>query len=225
MSYCKQQVNRRILMTGVAAALLFGAALTHSAGAQERVRGSAVIFPVVFARNSGDETSRKTAIDSVEESLQKGGYSLISRKVAANTWRRMALQMPSGETPANTTDIVRFGAALKARYVVSAVFDFHSRSIWVDLGPRTVSSATVDIVITDVAQGKTVYSRENVMARSDEKFDLAKAGADLLMTPLVTIVSGGPKTPHEQRAVQIAVARAMHGWIRADDDDYDHKGL
>ena len=47
----------------------------------------------------------------------------------------------------------------------------------------------------------------------DEKFEVVKAGLDLLVTPLVTVVSGGPKTPHEQRAVQIAVAKALREWV------------
>jgi hypothetical protein len=37
----------------------------------------------------------------------------------------------------------------------------------------------------------------------------------VLLTPLVTVVSGGPKTPHEQRAVQIAVAKAFRDWVKA----------
>ena len=35
-----------------------------------------------------------------------------------------------------------------------------------------------------------------------------------LLTPLASIVSGGPKTPHEQRAVQIAVAKALRDWVK-----------
>jgi hypothetical protein len=189
---------------------------------RDRDRGTAVVYPVVFTRNSGDDTSRKTAVRSIEESLQKAGYTIVSGRVAAGAWRRLGSPMPTADDPARRSDLVKLGSTLKARYVVSAIVDFHSRSIWVDLGPRTVSSATVDIVITDVDQDKTIYSRQDVTGRSDEKFDLAKAGADLLITPLVTIVSGGPKTPHEQRAVQIAVAKAMHDWVRPD-EGYDRR--
>ena len=49
--------------------------------------------------------------------------------------------LPSTDNPASVSDIVRVGKAIKATYVVTPVFDFHSRSIWVDLGPRTVSTA------------------------------------------------------------------------------------
>lgn len=212
-----QVTYKRYLFAALVATTICGAAIPP-ANAQDRPRGNVAVYPVVYSRNSGSEASRRTGVRSVEEAMQKAGYSLISSRVAANAWRRLGYPLPSGDSPARTDDIVRFGNAVKARYVVSPVFDFHSRSIWVDLGPKTVSTATVDVVITDVQSGKTVYSREDVSARSDEKFDLAKAGADLLITPLVTIVSGGPKTPHEQRAVQIAVARALHSWVRPQED-------
>jgi len=203
---------RKSVFTPLAAVILWAAALPV-ATAQDRPLGSAVVYPIVYSRNSGSETSRQTGVRSVREVLQKKGYTLISNTVAANAWRKMGLILPSTDNTANIRDIIRFGKSIKAHYVVTPVFDFHSRSIWVGLGPKTVSTATVDIVITDVEQGKTVYDREDISARSDEKFDAVKAGLDLLLTPLVTFVSGGPKTPHEQRAVQIAVAKALKDWV------------
>lgn len=205
--------QRKCVFAALAAGMFWTTALPMAL-TQERSRGSVVVYPVVYSRNSGGETSRKTGVRSVEEVLQKAGYTLISGTVAANTWRRLGLPLPLTDKPATLSNIVRFGKALKAHYVVTPVFDFHSRSIWVDLGPKTVSTATVDVVITDVVQNKTVYTREDVSARSDEKFDVVKAGADVLLTPLVTVVSGGPKTPHEQRAVQIAVAKALRDWVK-----------
>lgn len=205
--------HRKYVIAALVAVMIWASALPMAI-AQERSRGTVVVYPIVYSRDSGGETSRKTGVRSMEEVLQKAGYTLISSTVAANTWRRLGIALPSTDKPASLSDIVRFGKAIKARYVVTPVFDFHSRSIWVDLGPKTVSTATVDVVITDVEQNKTIYTREDVSARSDEKFDAVKAGADVLLTPLVTIVSGGPKTPHEQRAVQIAVAKALRDWVK-----------
>lgn len=205
--------KRNMLFTALAAVtILAGADLM--ARAQENSKGAIVVYPVVYSRNSGTGTSRKTGVRSVQEALQKAGYTLVSSTVAANTWRRLGISLPETERPASLHNIVRFGMAVKARYVVAPVFDFHSRSIWVDLGPKTVSTATVDLVITDVVKKATVYTRVDVSGRSDEKFDPVKAGADVLISPLVSVVSGGPKTPHEQRAVQIAVAKALKDWVK-----------
>ncbi|HXG23711.1 MAG TPA: hypothetical protein VNJ09_04080, partial [Chthonomonadales bacterium] len=48
---------------------------------------------------------------------------------------------------------------------------------------------------------------------STAKEDTLKAAGTILLTPLFTVVSGGPKTPHEQRAVQLAIAKAMQPWL------------
>ncbi|MBM3493477.1 MAG: hypothetical protein FJX72_04020 [Armatimonadetes bacterium] len=197
-----------------AAAAVICVAAASAALAQQTTRGSAVIHPVVFSRNSGAKGSRATALKAVREALQKAGYTLVSDTVAANTWKRLRLPAPTVGSQARAKDLARFGKAAGARYVVAPVFGFHSRSIWVDLGPKTVSAATVGIVITDTQTGNAIYTRKNVQGRSDEKFDPVKAGADILVSPLVTVVSGGPKTPQEQRAVQIAVAKALKDWVK-----------
>jgi hypothetical protein len=205
--------HKKSVFTALAALMICATALPMAC-AQETTRGTVVVYPVVFSRNSGTETSRKTGVEAVKQVVQKAGYTLISSTVAANTWRRLGFPMPMTDRPASLSDLVRFGKAIKAQYVISPVFDFNSRSIWVDLGPKTVSTVTLDILITGVAQNQTVYNRDDVTGRSDEKFDLALAGADLLATPLFTIVSGGPKTPHEQRAAQIAVVKALRDWVK-----------
>jgi len=210
----------RTLLTALAVIMIWTAALS-SAPAQETPKGTVVLCPASF--NKGSETSRKTAVGTVREVLQKAGYTLISDTVAADNWRHMGFPMPSEDSIPSLHDMVRFGQAVNAQYVIAPTFNFHSRSIWVDLGPKTISTATVDITIADVAQNRIVYSRDDVSGRSDEKFNAAKAGADLLLTPLVTAVSGGPKTPHEQRAVRIAVAKALRGWIRHEDAADQHE--
>jgi hypothetical protein len=48
---------------------------------------------------------------------------------------------------------------------------------------------------------------------STAKEDSLKAVGTILLTPLFTVVSGGPKTPHEQRAVQLAIAKAIQPWL------------
>jgi hypothetical protein len=204
--------HRKTIVTTLAALLICTTALPM-AFAQETPRGTVVVYPVVFSRNSGTSTSRRMAVEAVNAVLQKAGYTLISSTVAANAWRDFGFPMPTADRPPTLSDLVRLGKEVKAQYVISPVFDFNSRSIWVDLGPKTVSTATVDILIASVAQDKIVYNREDVSGRSDEKFDALLAGADLIGTPLVTMASGGPKTPHEQRAVRIAVVKAFRDWI------------
>ena len=86
--------HRRTVLTALAAVMLWVAALPMAI-AQDRSLGSAVIYPIVFGKGTGSETSRQTGVRSVREVLQKAGYTLISSTVAANAWRKMGLTLPS----------------------------------------------------------------------------------------------------------------------------------
>src|ERR1700722_14915747 len=123
----------KVLHTTVACTFLAAAVILMASPqvshAQDRDKGTVVAYPVVFAHNSGDDTSRKTGIRSIHEALEKAGCTLISDRVAANTWRKLALPMPTSDEPARRTDMVRLGTELQARYAVSAVILFHTRSI------------------------------------------------------------------------------------------------
>lgn len=91
---------------------------------------------------------------------------------------------------------------------------WHTRSIWVNAGPKTILIAAVNVFVFDVASGKVVYKKSGVVGRSDEKSVIYKLALDVLLSPLVTAVSGGPATPQEQRAVQIALGLAYRNWVR-----------
>ncbi len=205
-------VNRKPFVIGIAAITILASSLSNAI-ASKRALPPAVVYPVVFSNHSGTRTARETAVTAVREALQKAGYPLLSNTSAAQTWKRMRIPMPATGSPAMLHEIIRFGKTMKARYVVAPVFDFHTRSIWVNVGPKTISTATVSVVITNVQTGKVVYVRKNIKGRSDEKNNLAKDAADILISPLVTVVSGGAKTPQEQRAVEIAVGKALKGWV------------
>ena len=119
-----------------------------------------------------------------------------------------------GHMPSKST-LEAFGKANHASVVLYGAASWHTRSIWVDTGPKTISTATVDAYVFDVASDKVVYRSKRVQGRSDEKENAYKIVADILITPLVTVVSGGPATPREQRAVQIALSRAYHVWVKS----------
>jgi hypothetical protein len=176
-------------------------------------KGTVAICPIIFDK-SGTSGSRQSAEMAIRQDLQTMGYTLISDTVAASNWNRLGLSVPADAYPAHVEDLVRFGNTVHADYVVSAKFHFHSRSIWVDIGPKTVSTVTVDMVVIDVSQNKLVYSKLGASGRSDARgkmIDLAPLAT--LSPPIQTMVSGGPKTPHEQRAAEIAVASALHDWL------------
>jgi hypothetical protein len=196
----------RSALTLVAAVLVSGIAT-----AQAPSRGSIAVFPMVFD-DSGTPTSRAKATEAIVEIFQKGGFKLVEPADPKKIWRGKGYRAPTMARPATTAQLVGFGRAVGVRYVCTASVTFHTRSIWVNLGPKTVSSCHMNVTIIDTRTGTVAYESEGD-GRSDEKSDKLKVAAALLVTPLVTAVSGGPKTPQETRAAQIAAAYALEKFI------------
>lgn len=146
--------------------------------------------------------------------MRNAGYSSIPGDVAEAAWTSHNFPAPSfGHMPTNSA-LRTFGKDLHASKVLFGSVSWHTRSIWVNAGPKTISTATVNVFVFDVASGKVVYKKSGVVGRSDEKSVIYKLALDVLLSPLVTAVSGGPATPQEQRAVQIALGLAYRNWVR-----------
>lgn len=175
------------------------------------LKGTAVAYPWAFKK--GNRTARTLAIQTVEEIAQRVGFTTIPVDVAQGNWEKRKLKAPVYRQLPSRATLQAYGRSLNANRVLYGSIAWHTRSIWVNLGPKTISTATVDVYVLDVASGKILFQNRKVQGRSDEKSNGYKIAADILITPLVTAVSGGPATPQEQRAVQIALALAYRKWV------------
>ena len=181
--------------------------------AQSNAKGTAVAYPWVF--ENGHDTSRSMAITTAEGIARKAGYASVPTQVASADWTAGKWPQPSfGHLPSTRT-LRAFGKASHASKVLYGSVSWHTRSIWVNAGPKTISTATVNVYVLDVATGKVTFKKRGVTGRSDEKSKTLKLVGDVLLTPLITVVSGGPATPMEQRAAQIALGLAYHDWVKA----------
>lgn len=183
---------------------------TSIAGSPMPFAKSAVAFPFSFVK--GHDDAKTTALDTAEAIARQGDYASVPREKAKNAWRALGYGTPS--TVPSRRQLSAFGKKVGASRVLYGTVSWHTRSIWVNLGPKTISTATVSAYIFDVNTGKVTYSRKGVQGRSDEKENGLKVAGAILLTPLVTAVSGGPATPREQRAVQIALYRAYTPWLQ-----------
>ncbi|HRI44941.1 MAG TPA: hypothetical protein PLL78_09110 [Fimbriimonadaceae bacterium] len=179
--------------------------------AQAPGRGTAVLYPVLFD-DTGTSTSRAVTKTALGEVLSSGGFRLVSDSTAASAWKKLGVRTPSYTKVPKVADLARFGSRVGARYVVMAQVHFHTRSIWVNLGPKTVSNCDISVTIVDATKNAIVYEQDGE-GRSDEKSDALKVAGALLITPLITAVSGGPKTPQESRAGQIAAVRSLQRFV------------
>lgn len=173
---------------------------------------SVVSYPWLFT--NGTDTARKTAVDTMNEIAKKNGYDVVSTGAAEAAYKGLGLPKPEAMNMPSNSQLVKFGKKVGASYVAFGSVDWHTRSIWVGAGPKTISTAKISVKILNVDTGKVSYSKNGIEGRSDEKESALKVAGAVLISPLVTAVSGGPKTPQEQRAVQIAFARAFENWNR-----------
>lgn len=201
----------RTALTLIAALAALGAFAGQDAG-QTRSRGQAAAYPWAFAK--GTDTARSTAYDVAEGIAQKAGYASIPQHVAEQAWE--SLQLPDakvGKMP-SVSSLRKFGKKVHAAVVLYGSASWHTRSIWVGAGPKTISTVTVNVYVYDVKADKVSFSKTKVEGRSDERENGYKVAAAVLISPVVSAVSGGPATPREQRAVQIALARAYYNWAK-----------
>lgn len=182
--------------------------------AQAPSRGSIAVFPVVFDK-TGTDTSRAKAKEALTEVFKKGGFRVLDDSAAAKAWRSKGYRAPTTARPPTAAQLASFGRTAGVRYVSTATVGFHTRSIWVNLGPKTISNSTISVTVVESSTGRVVYEGDGE-GRSDEKTESLKVAGALLISPLVTAVSGGPKTPQETRAAQIAASRALEKFVVVD---------
>lgn len=197
-------------IAAVVAAATLAPALAPAA--QDTTKGMAVAYP--FAFDHGTKTSRSTAYDTAEGIARKAGYASVPHQVAKSAWEDLRLRHATPGNLPTTDELRRFAHKVNARIVLYGTVSWKTKSQWVGAGPKTISTAVVDVYVYSVRQDKVVFSKTAVSARSDERENAYKVAADILLVPIVSAVSGGPATPREQRAVQLALAHAYYRWAK-----------
>jgi len=169
--------------------------------------GMVVALPWVF--ENGNPDSRSTAIATAQEIGRRVGYSLISADIAEAAWSTRELPVPTFAQPPSKADLKTFGKALNAKKIMFGSVSWRSST-----GQGAASTATVTVHVFDVPSNKVVFTKTNVVGRSNESASDGKIADDILHVPLVQANSNGSTTPQEQRAVQVALSLAFNDWAR-----------
>lgn len=170
------------------------------------------ICPWTF--EEGNRTSREMVVETVRKIVEHNGLTVLPQERVERRYENLHPAVAFRRGVPVLEDLDRFANEISADVLVFGKASWHTRSIWVGTGPKTVSTATVDLYIYNARSGRISYEQRGAEGRSDEKESGLKDVADVLITPFVSVVSGGPSTPREQRAVQIALGRAMAPWAQ-----------
>jgi hypothetical protein len=146
----------------------------------------------------------KSQVDTTSEVLTTAGWKAAN----GSGWDDRKEELP---TPA---EMLRTGKELGVDWVMAGRARWHTKSVWIGFGPKTKSDCTVDALIVDVKSGDVALNARDVRMDDTAKEDPLKVLGAVLISGLFTVVSGGPKTPHEQRAVQLAEGKALLPWLK-----------
>lgn len=207
---------KKILLLVVCLGLIvLGAAQTKIVDDGDKPRDllKAACFPPIYTEG-GKACTNKTAIDTINQTarelIQGIGMEWVDEGRVNNALQSSELDSERKELPTGA-ELLRLGKALNVDYIISYRCDWRIRSPWVGLGPKTKAHAKVDFVIVDVKQGTELKIEGKETDSTKKEAGWETAGA-LLLTPIFTAVSGGPKTPHMQRSGQMAFLQSIEKW-------------
>ncbi|MFZ4507216.1 MAG: hypothetical protein ACOYON_05900 [Fimbriimonas sp.] len=176
-----------------------------------------------WALKDGTETADKTARDMVRTLLEKSNYEVLPEVRTKTAWEEgLKLSPIKGELEGKDAlpelpgakDLLALGKLMGVDLVCAGRAVWHTKSVWVGLGPKTKADCTVDVLIVDVKKEEVVLDAKGIKSDSTKKEKGLETAGALLLSFGITGLSGGPKTPHQQRAAQNAISLAMEPWLR-----------
>ncbi|HSV72197.1 MAG TPA: hypothetical protein VLH79_00360 [Chthonomonadales bacterium] len=198
---------------------LIAVALSSTALAQERTNVPRVAILWTFAENERGTSPEgmRTANDLIRKLFEeRAGFEIVPNAVARTAWRELGYPDRPGtvEDPGqlpivpDARQLLEFGRRAGVDFVCVGTLAWRVRSMWVGLGPKTRATATVNVTIVDVRRAEVALEVRDLSSDSTRAERWYESAGALLVTWGITVFSGGPKTPHIQRAAVKAIGAA-----------------
>lgn len=166
-----------------------------------------------FAFKHSEPEPRNMVREAAKKVFQKAGLTIHSGVETLDVWEKDLKHKKPSSIPSKS-HLIQLGEKLKVDYVCAGMVHWKIKTPWVLLGPKTKAECTVSYRIVDVSKRHTILDTKKVMADSTKKESGWEAAGDILLTPLATMVSGGPKVPHMNRSGQMATFKALAPFIK-----------
>lgn len=178
-------------------------------------------MPLVF--QDGTDTAVKSATEMFNALIAAALCEPVKEEDVMNVWLR-ELRYKDYETriPARKyvpdlpapKMLLALGQRLGVRFVIAGRVKWQTTSKWVSLGPKTKAYCSVDMIVIDVPQKSIIVEETGVLADSTRAEKGWETLGSLFVSMGFTALSGGPKTPHQERAAQLALTGSLADWIR-----------
>ncbi|MEK7548433.1 MAG: hypothetical protein AAB499_00860, partial [Patescibacteria group bacterium] len=139
------------------------------------------------------------------EVVDPGKVNAAWRQVTGELFDPVKFALP------NPADLVAVGKELGADFVLMSRCAWRVRSLWVGVGPKTKAHSLVDLWVVDVGKSEFSLKAEAVASDSTEVEPGWKTAVTILIVP-ISVVSGGPKTPHLKRSGVLSLMKALDPW-------------
>jgi hypothetical protein len=214
-----------LLVTVCCSAILASGAMSAQAeNGTPRVPKVAMLWTFAENERGTSEAGIRTANDLLRKLFeQKAGYEVVSEAISRSAWSKAGLpEKPSaveelGQLP-NLPDanrLLEFGQKAGVDFVCVGNLGWRVKSLWVGLGPKTKCEAIVNVVIIDVNKKEVALDARDVSSDSTKAEKWYESAGALLLTWGITLFSGGPKTPHIQRAAVKGIGFAADPFFNA----------
>lgn len=215
-----------MILTATCALLLASAATAQQSATQESpvkfrtATETVAILP--FSMQAGTETAVKTAKETLLALLASEGVKPASKADTLHAWIDVLGNKPPVEIYKvrayvpdlpRPQELLKLGQQLNVDFVCAGRLTWHSTSKWVGLGPKTKAYAYLDLILIDVEEKLILVEAKRIETDSTRVEKSWETAASILVSTGFTMLSGGPKTPHQQKAAQMAIAKALEPWL------------
>ena len=192
----------------------------NTQGGSKPIRQVAIL---PWTLKDGTDTAMKTARETVRMLFEKSNYEVVPEVRTKTIWeeelklgsiKEIVQGKDSYPDLPSAKDLLALGKQMNVDIVCAGRASWHTKSVWVGLGPKTKADCTVDTMIIDVKKEEIILDAKAVKSDSTRKEKGLETAGALLVSFGITALSGGPKTPHQQRAAQNAIGLALEPWLR-----------
>jgi hypothetical protein len=179
------------------------------------------VLPWMYRGGTG--TAVQTAKDTINLFFDKAKYEQVPQVRVTNAWENQ-LGKPAVKTDGkedepmpdlpSAKDLLALGRQMHVDMVCAGKVKWHTKSVWISLGPKTKADATVDVMLVDVNKEEVALEQHDIHADDTRRESGLETAGALFLTMGITAFSGGPATPHQQNAVRNALGLAFEPWLK-----------
>lgn len=182
------------------------------------------VVHVIVIEQDTTEGASAASREAITRFLDLAGYesnlenNLIEAVDKRDTERLFKSSYTNDETFPSIPDaweLLQVAKENSIEYLCFVRIKYNAESVWASLGPKTKGVAIIDATLISAERSTLILRSRGVKAESTRVEKGWETAASLVVSSGFTVFSGGPKTPHLSKAVQLGLAKVFEPIIPA----------